>query len=73
MAEESGDGQEKTEEPSQKKLEKALEDGKVLNSKEMPVFTTLAAGLAMYWALSLVAKNSLFEWGSLFIIDHQYS
>ncbi len=72
MAEENGDGQEKTEEPSQKKLEKALEDGKVLNSKEMPVFTTLAAGLAIYWALSLVAKSSVFEWGSLFIIDHQY-
>ncbi len=71
MAEENGDGQEKTEEPSQKKLEKALEDGKVLNSKEMPVFTTLAAGLGIYWALSLVTKSSLFEWGSFFIIDHQ--
>ena len=40
MAEESEDGQEKTEEPSQRRLEKAREDGKVLSSKEMPVFTT---------------------------------
>ena len=71
MAEEGNDGQEKTEEPSQRKLEKSLEDGKVLTSKEMPVFTTLAAGLALYWGLSWGAKNSLFEWGSFFAIDSQ--
>ena len=34
MAEENEDGQEKTEEPSQRKIEKAKEDGKVLSSKE---------------------------------------
>ena len=34
MAEESQDGQEKTEEPSQRKLQKAAEDGKVLSSKK---------------------------------------
>jgi flagellar biosynthetic protein FlhB len=45
MAEESQDGQEKTEEPSQRKLDKAREDGKVVTSKEMFVFTSLAAGL----------------------------
>ena len=39
MAEESQDGQEKTEEPSQRKLEKAAEDGKVLSSKEAFVLT----------------------------------
>ena len=71
MAEESEDGQEKTEEPSQRRLEKAREDGKVLSSKEMPVFTTLSAGLLLYWALSWSAKSSLFEWGSLFAIDSQ--
>ena len=71
MAEEGNDGQEKTEEPSQRKLEKALEDGKILTSKEMPVFTTLAAGLALYWGLSLGARKSLFEWGSFFAIDSQ--
>ena len=36
------DSQEKTEEPSSRKLEKAAEDGKVLSSKEMFVFTTLS-------------------------------
>ena len=32
---ENQDGQEKTEEPSSRKLSKAKEDGKVLTSKEM--------------------------------------
>ena len=38
---EQDDSQEKTQEPSAKKLEKAAEDGQVLSSKEMFVFTTL--------------------------------
>ncbi len=54
MAEEGNDGQEKTEEPSQRKLEKALEDGKILTSKEMPVFTTLAAGM---WYFCVISSN----------------
>ena len=41
MAEESDNSQEKTEDPSQRKIEKAAEDGKVLTSKDMFVFTGL--------------------------------
>ena len=41
MAEESQDGQDKTEEPSQRKIDKAKEDGQVLQSKEMFVFTLI--------------------------------
>lgn len=69
MAEESQDGQEKTEEPSQRKLEKAREDGKVVTSKEMFVFTSLAAGLIT--ALSIVAfgRQPLTKWGGLFTLD----
>ena len=69
MAEESQDGQEKTEEPSQRKLEKAREDGKVVTSKEMFVFTSLAAGLIT--ALSIVAfgRQPLTNWGGLFTLD----
>ena len=40
MAEESQDGQEKTEEPTSRKLEKA-EEGQVLSSKEMFVLQAL--------------------------------
>ena len=69
MAEESQDSQEKTEEPSQRKLEKAREDGKVVTSKETFVFTGLAAGLIT--ALSIVAfgRQPLTNWGGLFTLD----
>lgn len=42
MAEDGGDGQEKTEEPTQKRLDDARAEGRVLSSKEMYVFTALA-------------------------------
>jgi flagellar biosynthetic protein FlhB len=67
MAEESQDGQEKTEEPSQRKINKAKEDGKVLTSKEMFVFTSIAATLVFMNALSFFGKSLLFEWGDLFV------
>ena len=69
MAEENEDGQEKTEEPSQRKIEKAKEDGKVLSSKEMFVFTNISMGLVLMFAFFLVARQYLFEWADLFIFD----
>ena len=47
MAEEGSDGQEKTEDPSQRKIDKSLEEGKVLKSQEVNIFTSLAAGLGV--------------------------
>ena len=69
MAEENEDGQEKTEEPSQRKIEKAKEDGKVLSSKEMFVFTNISMGLVLMFAFFLVARKYLFEWADLFVFD----
>ena len=69
MAEENQDGQEKTEEPSQRKIIKAKEDGKVLTSKEMFVFTSIAAALLFMYALSFFGKSLLFEWGDLFVLS----
>ena len=69
MAEEN-DSQEKTEEPSQRKLDKASEDGQVLTSKEMFVFTGMAAGLLLISLVPMFAQNVLEAWGSLFRIDH---
>ena len=69
MAEENEDGQEKTEEPSQRKIEKAKEDGKVLSSKEMFVFTNISMCLILMFAFFLVARQYLFEWADLFIFD----
>ena len=69
MAEENEDGQEKTEEPSQRKLDKAAEDGKVLSSKEMFVFTSVGMGLAMLLASTQLIPQILDVWGKLFVFD----
>ena len=69
MAEENQDGQEKTEEPSQRKIDKQKEDGKVLSSKEMFVFTGIAGGLLLMYAFSFSFKALLFEWGDLFVFS----
>ena len=68
MASES-DAQEKTEEPTQKRIEKALEDGQVLSSKELFVFSTLFAGLFVYFAA--VSGSALFlgHWSGFFRFD----
>ncbi len=67
---ENQDGQEKTEEPSQRKINKAKEDGKVLTSKEMFVFTSIAASLVFMYALSYFGRSLLFEWGDLFVLSN---
>lgn len=69
MAEENEDGQEKTEEPTQRRIDKAAEDGQILTSKEVMVFTTLAAGLALFYGLAPFFANGLNAWGSLLVID----
>ena len=69
MAEENEEGQEKTEEPSQRKLDKAAEDGKVLTSKEMFVFTSVGMGLAMLLASAQLIPQILDVWGGLFVFD----
>ena len=69
MAEENQDGQEKTEEPTQQRLQKAAEDGQLLTSKEMMVFTTLAMGLLLFMGLSPFFDIGLGAWSKLFVID----
>ena len=63
------DSQEKTEEPSSRKLEQAAEDGKVLSSKEMFVFTTLSMAFLILVTASLFVGPQVKEWGNLFRID----
>jgi len=69
MAEENQDGQEKTEEPTQQRLQKAAEDGQLLTSKEMMVFTTLAMGLLLFMGLAPFFNIGLGAWSQLFVID----
>ena len=73
MAEENQDGQEKTEEPTQQRLQKAAEDGQLLTSKEVTVFTTLAMGLLLYLGLSPFFDIGLGAWSNLFVIDSSES
>lgn len=65
MAENDG-GQDKTEEPTQKRLEKAAEDGQIASSKELFVFTTLAMGFLLYYAILFVLPRLLIEFRSFF-------
>ena len=64
MAEEDN-SQDKTEEPSQRKLDKAAEDGTVLSSKEMFVFTTLIMGLMVLTSIPFLPKI-FYQYGRLF-------
>ena len=66
MAEGASEGQEKTEDPTQKRLEKAKEDGQVASSKELFVFSTLLVGLLLYIGLMPFMPSLLREWSSLF-------
>lgn len=66
MAEGGDESQEKTEDPSQKRLEKAAEDGEILSSKEMFVFATMAMGMAMIYALSIYVPSQIGHWGAFF-------
>lgn len=63
------DSQEKTEEPTQRRIEKAREDGQVLNSKEMFVFATTFTGMIIILALSAVIKQWIGYWGGFFRFD----
>lgn len=66
MAEENQDGQEKTEEPSQRKIDKHKEDGKVLTSKEMFVFTGIAGALLVMYAFHLALRHCYLN-GAIFL------
>ena len=71
MAEEDN-SQDKTEEPSQRKLDKAAEDGQVLTSKEMFVFTTLIMGLMVLTSIPFFAQEFLAIWKKFFVFDLNY-
>ena len=65
MAEEVGMVK-KTEDPSQRKLQKSAEDGKILTSKEMFVFTSMFAAFLMMFVTPFFAQKALSYWSRLF-------
>ena len=66
MAEQSEDGQEKTEEPTARKLEKAAEEGQVLSSKEMFVFTGIIGMFGLIYILPYFSQLLLSYWSMFF-------
>ena len=68
MAEEQ-DSQEKTEEPTQRKIDKSIEDGQFLTSKEMFVFTSVFFGLLTLVFISSLFPNFMSIWKSFFIFS----
>lgn len=67
MAEEKDESQEKTQEPSSRKLEKAREQGNVLNSRETFVFTVLCAGLLLMYGSPFLVNDFLFNFRTFFM------
>jgi len=68
---EENDAQEKTEQPSERKLEKAREEGRIVTSKEMFVFTSLFAGLIIMLGVLQIGGWGLSVWSELFTIRPQ--
>ncbi len=59
MAEDKDDSQEKTQDPTARRLEKAKEDGKVLSSKEVFVFTSMFMGVLLLYFSPLLLDDFL--------------
>lgn len=67
---ENDDGQEKTEEPSQRRLDKAKEDGDILSSKEAFVFATTLTLLGVFPVFQLVGIPFLKEVSRYFSFEN---
>ena len=59
MAEDKDESQEKTQDPTSRRLEKAREDGKVVSSKEMFVFTILSVGVILMYIFPPLVEDFL--------------
>lgn len=59
MAEENEDGQEKTEDPSERRIQKAREDGQVARSKELSTVLSLLFGMASVYIAGVMIAQGL--------------
>ena len=60
--------QEKTEQPTQRKLDKAREDGKTVISKEMYVCTSIIMMLVFMYFFAFNYKELIASWKSIFFL-----
>ena len=65
----SDDAQEKTEEPTQRRIDKAKEDGQILTSKEVFVFANISIGLLVMLVTISYGGSGLSSWSTLFRLD----
>ena len=65
----SDDAQEKTEEPTQRRIDKAKEDGQILTSKEVFVFANISMGLLVILLTLNYGGAGLSSWSTLFRLD----
>ncbi|HCV48619.1 MAG TPA: flagellar biosynthesis protein FlhB [Rhodobiaceae bacterium] len=65
----SDDAQEKTEEPTQRRIDKAKEDGQILTSKEVFVFANISMGLLVMLLTISYGGVGLSNWSTLFRLD----
>jgi flagellar biosynthetic protein FlhB len=65
----SDDAQEKTEEPTQRRIDKAKEDGQILTSKEVFVFANISMGLLVMLVTISYGGSGLLSWSTLFRLD----
>ena len=65
----SDDAQEKTEEPTQRRIDKAKEDGQILTSKEVFVFANISMGLLVMLLTISYGGGGLSNWSTLFRLD----
>ena len=66
MSEGDEPGQEKTEEPTERRLRKAREEGQTLTSKELSSLVTLAVGFLTLWWMTFSSNAILSSWAELF-------
>ncbi len=71
MAEDKDNSQEKTQDPTQRRLDKAREEGKVLSSKEIFVFTSLFAGILIFYMTKYFIEDFLEIFKSLFVFGKE--
>ena len=71
MAEDKDESQEKTQDPTQRRLDKAREEGKVLSSKEIFVFTSLFAGILIFSMTKYFIEDFLKIFRSLFVFGKE--
>ncbi len=59
MAEDKDESQEKTQDPTSRRIQKAREDGKVVTSKEVQVFTILTVGVILMYVFPPLIEDFL--------------